>query len=84
MQESEEKKNKKAKSQLPKRLNATLKSSSTTKVIKKRRGRPSKKKTASNELAHSNDAEVDASIRSLQSVIDMADDILDSDDTDAT
>ncbi|CAF2102423.1 unnamed protein product, partial [Rotaria magnacalcarata] len=32
----------------------------------------------------SNDAEVDASIRSLQSVIDMADDILDSDDTDAT
>ncbi|CAM4989516.1 unnamed protein product [Rotaria socialis] len=79
-----EKKNKKAKSQLPKRLNATLKSSSTTKVIEKRRGRPSKNKTASNELAYSNDAEVDASIRSLQSVIDMADDILDSDDTDAT
>ncbi|CAF1178837.1 unnamed protein product [Rotaria magnacalcarata] len=84
MQESEEKKNKKTQSQLPKRLNATLKSISTTKVIRERQGRPSKKKTANNELTYSNDAEVDVSILSLQSVIDMADNVLGSDDTDPT
>ena len=83
MKESEEMKHKIRKPRLPKGPKITsIPTSTTTTTVKKPRGRPPKKNTSNKQNIHSNDDEVEAGIRSLQSTIDIANRILNGEDSD--
>ena len=82
LNENEEEKRQKRKCRQSKHSNVTSTSSSTTTNVTKRRGRPPKKGTDNSQQIHSNDPEIEASICSLQSVINMANYTLNSDDPD--
>jgi len=82
LKEDEEKKNRKQKAALTKDSNITSTSNSTNIKTIKRRGRPPKKDNGFTQQHHSNDPEIQNSILSLQSVIKMANCILDSEDSD--
>ncbi len=81
LKENEEMKNRKQKASLVKDSTTPSESSSTANTTTtKRRGRPPKKNKESTQ-PYSNDPEIQKGILSLQSVITMADSILDSDDS---
>lgn len=82
MRENEDKKRIKHKHSL-KHTSAVVMNNSTTTTTTKRRGRPSKRNHLKPSPLNSNDAQTDASIRSLDAVIDMANSILDSNDSDS-
>ena len=82
LNENEEKKRQKQKCRQSKYSNVTSTSSPRITSVTKRRGRPPKKGTDNSQQIHSNDPEVETSICSLQSVINMANYTFNSDDSD--
>ena len=84
MKESEEKKQKIRKPRVPKcpKITSTSASTTTTTTVKKPRGRPPKKNASTNPNVYSNDDEIEAGIRSLQSTIDTANKVLNGEDSD--
>ncbi|CAF3933594.1 unnamed protein product [Rotaria sp. Silwood1] len=79
MKENEEKK-RQQKASSSQQSSTSSTSRSKARRINQRQDKPSKQNRINKKKVNSNDAEIDASIRSLQSVINMADNILNNDD----
>lgn len=81
LKEDEEKRRKIRKPRTLKPPNTSSASSSTTTMVKRSRGRPRKAVAEATQDAHCSDGEVEAGIQSLQCTIDMANRILNGDDS---